>query len=109
MAHRAALSDQIAARAYRLGGADILRFLDAARMNIETHQDFASADLPFVIVMSPWSAAAHWPQKSNPGGFSKEQLGQVVPSEVLHFPQNFMPAGFSNSHFGQRIGSPHFL
>jgi outer membrane protein, heavy metal efflux system len=36
MAHRAAESDQIAAGAYRLGGADILRFLDAARMNIET-------------------------------------------------------------------------
>jgi cobalt-zinc-cadmium efflux system outer membrane protein len=36
MAHRAAESDQIAAGAYRLGGADILRFLDAARMDIET-------------------------------------------------------------------------
>ena len=36
MAHRAALSDQIAEGAYRLGGADILRFLDAARIDIET-------------------------------------------------------------------------
>lgn len=36
MAHRAAVSDQIAVGAYRLGGADILRFLDAARMDIET-------------------------------------------------------------------------
>jgi len=36
MAHQAAESDQIAAGAYRLGGADILRFLDATRMDIET-------------------------------------------------------------------------
>ena len=36
MARRAAESDQIAAGAYRLGGADILRFLDATRMDIET-------------------------------------------------------------------------
>jgi cobalt-zinc-cadmium efflux system outer membrane protein len=36
MAHQATESNQIAAGAYRLGGADILRFLDAARMNIET-------------------------------------------------------------------------
>jgi cobalt-zinc-cadmium efflux system outer membrane protein len=36
MAHRAAVSDQIAESAYRLGGADILRFLDATRMDIET-------------------------------------------------------------------------
>jgi cobalt-zinc-cadmium efflux system outer membrane protein len=35
MAHQATESNQIAAGAYRLGGADILRFLDAARMNIE--------------------------------------------------------------------------
>jgi cobalt-zinc-cadmium efflux system outer membrane protein len=36
MADRAALSDRIAMGAYRLGGADILRFLDAARIHIET-------------------------------------------------------------------------
>jgi cobalt-zinc-cadmium efflux system outer membrane protein len=36
MARRAATSDQIAEGAYRLGGADILRFLDATRMDIET-------------------------------------------------------------------------
>jgi len=36
MADRAALSDRIAEGAYRLGGADILRFLDATRMDIET-------------------------------------------------------------------------
>jgi outer membrane protein, heavy metal efflux system len=36
MARRAAESDQIAAGAYRLGGADILRFLDATRLDIET-------------------------------------------------------------------------
>lgn len=36
MAHQAAESDQIAAGAYRLGGADILRFLDATRLDIET-------------------------------------------------------------------------
>jgi cobalt-zinc-cadmium efflux system outer membrane protein len=36
MAHQAAESDQIAEGAYRLGGADILRFLDATRMDIET-------------------------------------------------------------------------
>jgi outer membrane protein, heavy metal efflux system len=36
MAKRAAESDQIAAGAYRLGGADLLRFLDATRMDIET-------------------------------------------------------------------------
>jgi cobalt-zinc-cadmium efflux system outer membrane protein len=36
MAQRAAVSDQIAEGAYRLGGADILRFLDATRMDIET-------------------------------------------------------------------------
>ena len=36
MARRAAESDRIAAGAYRLGGADILRFLDATRMDIET-------------------------------------------------------------------------
>ncbi len=36
MSDRAALSDRIAAGAYRLGGADILRFLDATRMDIET-------------------------------------------------------------------------
>jgi cobalt-zinc-cadmium efflux system outer membrane protein len=36
MTRRAALSDQVAEGAYRLGGADILRFLDATRMDIET-------------------------------------------------------------------------
>jgi cobalt-zinc-cadmium efflux system outer membrane protein len=36
MAKRAAMSEQIAAGAYRLGGADLLRFLDATRMDIET-------------------------------------------------------------------------
>jgi cobalt-zinc-cadmium efflux system outer membrane protein len=36
MARRAAASDQIAEGAYRLGGADILRFLDATRIDIET-------------------------------------------------------------------------
>jgi cobalt-zinc-cadmium efflux system outer membrane protein len=36
MANQAAESDQIAEGAYRLGGADILRFLDASRMDIET-------------------------------------------------------------------------
>jgi cobalt-zinc-cadmium efflux system outer membrane protein len=36
MAKRAAESEQIAAGAYRLGGADLLRFLDATRMDIET-------------------------------------------------------------------------
>jgi cobalt-zinc-cadmium efflux system outer membrane protein len=36
MARRAAASDEIAEGAYRLGGADILRFLDATRIDIET-------------------------------------------------------------------------
>jgi cobalt-zinc-cadmium efflux system outer membrane protein len=36
MAKRAAMSEQIAAGAYRLGGTDLLRFLDATRMDIET-------------------------------------------------------------------------
>jgi cobalt-zinc-cadmium efflux system outer membrane protein len=36
MAHRAAASSRIAEGAYRLGGADILRFLDATRLDIET-------------------------------------------------------------------------
>jgi cobalt-zinc-cadmium efflux system outer membrane protein len=36
MARRAAVSDAIAEGAYRLGGADILRFLDATRIDIET-------------------------------------------------------------------------
>lgn len=36
MARRAAMSDEIAEGAYRLGGADILRFLDATRIGIET-------------------------------------------------------------------------
>ncbi len=36
MAKRAAMSEQIAAGAYRLGGADLLRFLDATRLDIET-------------------------------------------------------------------------
>src|SRR6202167_3578962 len=67
--------------------------------------NFADAALPLAIPASPASAAAHWPPKSNPRGFSNEQSGQVRPSAVRHFPQNFMPAGFSNSHFAQRIGS----
>ena len=36
MAHRAAASSRIAEGAYRLGGADILRFLDATRIDIDT-------------------------------------------------------------------------
>ncbi len=36
MARRAAVSDEIAEGAYRLGGADILRFLDATRIDIDT-------------------------------------------------------------------------
>jgi outer membrane protein, heavy metal efflux system len=56
MAQRAAESDQIAEGAYRLGGADILRFLDATRIDIETqvlfvqtlidyHQSVVNAEL----------------------------------------------------------------
>ena len=37
MLGRAAETDKIAQGAYRLGGTDILRFLDASRMDIETH------------------------------------------------------------------------
>lgn len=40
MLRRAAATDEIAEGAYRLGGADILRFLDATRMDIETHALF---------------------------------------------------------------------
>jgi cobalt-zinc-cadmium efflux system outer membrane protein len=36
MARRASVSKEIAEGAYRLGGADILRFLDATRIDIET-------------------------------------------------------------------------
>jgi outer membrane protein, heavy metal efflux system len=36
MTRRAALIDEIAEGAYRLGGADILRFLDATRIDVET-------------------------------------------------------------------------
>jgi outer membrane protein, heavy metal efflux system len=36
MTQRATVSDEIAKGAYRLGGADILRFLDATRMDVET-------------------------------------------------------------------------
>jgi cobalt-zinc-cadmium efflux system outer membrane protein len=36
MTRQAAASDAIAEGAYRLGGADILRFLDATRMDVET-------------------------------------------------------------------------
>jgi outer membrane protein, heavy metal efflux system len=37
MLSRAAETDEVAQGAYRLGGADILRFLDATRIDIETH------------------------------------------------------------------------
>ena len=49
MAHRAALSDQIAADAYRLGGTDILRFLDAARMDIETQVLFVQTLIDYHV------------------------------------------------------------
>jgi cobalt-zinc-cadmium efflux system outer membrane protein len=49
MADRAALSDQIAAGAYRLGGADILRFLDAARMDIETQVLFVQTLIDYHV------------------------------------------------------------
>ena len=49
MAHRATLSDQIAERAYRLGGADILRFLDAARMDIETQVLFVQTLIDYHV------------------------------------------------------------
>jgi cobalt-zinc-cadmium efflux system outer membrane protein len=40
MLSRAAATDEVAQGAYRLGGADILRFLDATRIDIETHALF---------------------------------------------------------------------
>jgi outer membrane protein, heavy metal efflux system len=40
MLSRAAETDEVAAGAYRLGGADILRLLDATRIDIETHALF---------------------------------------------------------------------
>jgi cobalt-zinc-cadmium efflux system outer membrane protein len=49
MAQRAALSDQIAKGAYRLGGADILRFLDATRMDIETQVLFVQTLIDYHV------------------------------------------------------------
>ena len=49
MAQRAALSDQIAEGAYRLGGADILRFLDATRMDIETQVLFVQTLIDYHV------------------------------------------------------------
>jgi hypothetical protein len=69
---------------------------------------FDAAAPPLAVPAAPASAAAHWPQKSNPGGFSNEQSGQISTSAVRHFPQNRMPAGLSNSHFEQRIEAPRF-
>jgi len=57
----------------------------------------------FGVVVCPRRSAAHWPQKSNSGGFLKEHLGQFNASAVLHFPQNLMLGGLSNWHFEQRI------
>jgi hypothetical protein len=82
------------------------RFCEASSATNRTAGGGFAATAPLVVIpASPRSAAAHWPQKSNPGGFSNEHLGQIRPSAVRHFPQNFMPAGLSNSHFEQRIGS----
>ena len=78
------------------------------RRSPATSAGFVVAAAPCVTPRSPCSAAAHWPQKSNPGGFSKAQSGQIRASEARHLPQNFMPGGLSNSHFRQRIGSPPF-
>jgi cobalt-zinc-cadmium efflux system outer membrane protein len=47
MARRAAVSDAIAEGAYRLGGADILRFLDATRMDIETRVLFVQTFIDY--------------------------------------------------------------
>jgi cobalt-zinc-cadmium efflux system outer membrane protein len=49
MAQRAAVSDQIAEGAYRLGGADILRFLDATRMDIETQVLFVQTLIDYNV------------------------------------------------------------
>ena len=49
MKRQAAQSDQIAAGAYRLGGADILRFLDAARMDIETQVLFVQTLIDYHV------------------------------------------------------------
>jgi cobalt-zinc-cadmium efflux system outer membrane protein len=49
MARRAAVSDQIAEGAYRLGGADILRFLDATRMDIETQVLFVQTLIDYHV------------------------------------------------------------
>src|SRR5947209_299642 len=46
---------------------------------------------------------AHWPQKTNPGGFSKPHCGQRRLSGVAHEPQNFIPSGLSNPQLGQRM------
>jgi hypothetical protein len=52
------------------------------------------------------SAAVHWPQNLNPGGFWNWHLGQTSVSGALHWPQNFIPSGFSEPHFEQRINLP---
>src|ERR1700732_2495892 len=49
MARRAAVSDQIAEGAYRLGGADILRFLDATRLDIETQVLFVQTLIDYHV------------------------------------------------------------
>jgi hypothetical protein len=46
------------------------------------------------------SAAAHWPQKRNSGGFSNPQLGQARLSAVPHWPQKRIVAGFSKLQLG---------
>jgi cobalt-zinc-cadmium efflux system outer membrane protein len=47
MTRQAAVSDEIAEGAYRLGGADILRFLDATRMDVETQVLFVQTLLDY--------------------------------------------------------------
>jgi hypothetical protein len=66
---------------------------------------FAATDLPLV---TPGSAAAHWPQKSNPGGFSKEQLGRSGRARFCTYGRTSCQPDFQIRTSGSASAAPNF-
>ena len=81
------------------------RASDVSAVTRTASKGFADV-LPLLAPMSTESAAVHWPQNLNPGGFWNWHLGQTNASGSVHWPQNLIPAGFSKPHFEHCIPDP---
>jgi len=81
----------------------------ASKVECTAAGDLAADAAPLTVLLSPVSAAAHWPQKSNPGGiFERSKRGRRGRARLDTFRRTSCRLDYQIRTSGSASAAPHF-